>query len=139
MFNATAEIEKAFEENGVKCRISENEQMSGAQIHFVCENIEDLEFRFLSTDDNNDVTMVVPDIMRVAEGKLTEACIIMNRINLENRFVKLVLDEDRIGAWYDFAKNTENIGAAAVEVAVRFAAVIDALYPQLLETLGEKD
>ncbi len=136
-FHATNLITEAFDRHGIKYHVDEREDVASILASFAIRMGPQIDVRFISTDDNNDVAIrVFGLICRVPEDRraaVLEAC---NTLNRKIRFVKFYLDpENSVNMEVDLpiAVNDDCVGECCFELFARIMNILDDEF----HTLGE--
>ena len=136
---ATNLITEAFDKNGFRYRIVEQNDNSAVKAAFTVTAGPRVEALFISSDDRNDVSVRVYGLLkRIPDSKraaVLEAC---NRISSDKRHFKIYLNkESNIDIAYDFMLNTsdEALGEACLEAFGRLQHILDEDYHLIAEAL----
>ena len=144
VFKATNLISEAFDRHDIKYRVSEiGEQLSFADAAFNVSGGPEVHVHFISTDDNNSVSVrifgLVHKIPQTKRAAILEAC---NKVNSTMRFLKFYVDTDGdVIGQYDFLVNTheDGLGESCFELFVRIMQIVNDVYHIFPEALyGEK-
>ena len=137
MFQMTARIYEALKkEENLKVFTEENEKSSEVWLQFGIKNGGSYRIRFISTDDDNDVTVRVFGLVRVEQEKRAALLSVINEINRKYRYFKFYMDDDGdINLQYDFMINCPDPAASAEETVIRIYKMVDDVYPQLMRAM----
>ncbi len=128
VYQTTKDIEAAFKAQNWNYNIDERENSSALITGFNLKSGGSAQFFFISTADK-DLAIRVFQVMDVPAGKESAALQACNKINLDYRYLKFVVDNGHIGAQADVAVETANMGPVAVELLYRALDIIDAALP----------
>ena len=136
VYQATKKIARAFDEAGLKHDIIEASGSSAVKAGFRGENVEGVMVHFISSDDDNDVKVVVLNFLKVPaakRGKVLEVC---NNLNYTYRYAKFLLDNDSdVRVEYDLPLRNTDPGNICVEIMIRFMKILDDAYPEFMKAL----
>ena len=139
IYKATRLIAQALDEEGIRYEVKENEKYSEAIVSFPIKNGPSARVSFISSDDDNDVTVRIFGLVHdVSEDRDVEILKAINKCNDHFRFAKMVMDEDRdINVEYDFPVKTGSdcVGEIACELASRLSSILEDCYPILMKAL----
>lgn len=137
MYKMTRSIHDVLnQKNGLKVFMDETDSSSNAWLQFGVKNGGSYKIRFISRDDDNDVAVRVYSLINVDEPRRIKMLPLLNDLNCKYRYVKFVLDKDGdVNLEYDYPIHCPNPAASAGEIAVRFAKIIDDIYPELMRAL----
>ncbi|MCI6093894.1 MAG: YbjN domain-containing protein [Christensenellales bacterium] len=138
MYQATNKIARTFDREGIK--YTTNTLSSGSSYvsaSFTGDNAKGVDVSFLSSDNDNDVSVRAFSVVKFSEAKIPAMILLANQLNNKYRFVKFTVDTDDqdLNVEYDFPEKTDDVGRTAVELFWRFAKIIDEAYPQMMKTL----
>lgn len=135
IYRATTEIQSAFAAGGIKCRIVEGPKSSAVEAGYSCDQVTFI-VKFISTDDKNDVAVRVFELVKAPSDRRAQVLEAVNELNDHYRFLTFSLDKDsRVDVRYDLTQSTENVGAVARELFIRFARIIEKAYPVLMKAI----
>ena len=137
MFNATCVIETELKKAGFKCHIQDAGELSYVEAGFSGATVV-FTIRFISVDNDNDVRIMTNDFAKIISGKTDKILVLLNRLNREYRYAKFtVSDDEGIFIQYDVPSQIESssLGAIALEIAIRFAKIIDDVYPMIMKEI----
>lgn len=136
MYRSIAEIHQAFDKKGLKHAVNQ------VQDKWIIETVmggdaSKYKFLFIKTDDeDNDVAVRVFSIANVPNAKRMQALRLLNKLQLQYRYVRLNLDDDGdINMEYDFPVEFSPIGEGAVEMLMRCVLILDKIYPELMRLI----
>lgn len=139
IYKATNLITEAFDKHDIKYHVDEREDASIIEASFAVSMGPQIDARFISKDDDNDVAVRVYGLIcKVPEPRraaVLEAC---NTLNGKIRFVKFYLDaENSVNMEADLPLNTGDdcIGECCFELFVRIMQILDAEFHVLAEAL----
>ena len=135
MYHATEVIAKTFSEKGLKYRTREAGKLSMVEAGFDGKIVKNVIIRFLSADDDNDVSVRSTEIACYPEDKREMGYKRCNVINNKYRFLKFVMDDDgNVNAQFDFPQETsdECLGMMAREIFIRSMNIIDESYRDIM-------
>ena len=137
LFHATNLITEAFDRHGIKYHVDEREDVSIVLAGFAIRMGPQIDVRFISNDDDNDVAVRVFGLVCKVPGNrraaVMEAC---NTLNRKIRFVKFYLDpENSVNMEVDLpiAVNDDCVGECCFELFARIMSILDDEF----HTLGE--
>ena len=137
MYQATQRIADAFTGASIKHQAQELGPLSFVEAGFTGDNCT-FRLRFISLDDDNDVKAMTEDFAKIPEARRDAGCRLMNRLNREYKFFKFTMDDKgAVCVQYDFpvTVSEEEVGAIALEVALRCAKVVDDAYPKIMQVI----
>ena len=137
MFRATQEIYRVLQQvDGFKVFTDDNEKSSDAWLQFSVKNGSTYRIRFISKDNDNDVSVRVFGLVRVETEEKPRILAALNELNVKYRFVKFCCDNDGdVNVEYDYPVNCISPAASAKEMVIRFTQIIDDAYPVLMRAL----
>lgn len=136
IYNATKVIDEAFKQAGIKYRVEEGKTTSRVVAGFTPKNGSAIRVNFISSDDDNDVSVRVIAIVSATDDKREAILNVANECNAAYRYCKFVVDDDNdVNAEFDFPVRTQNVGPVAVEIFIRFMKIIEEVYPKFMKTL----
>ena len=137
MFQATQEIYCELQQvDGFKVFTDEHEKTSDVWLQFSVKNGSSYRIRFISKDDDNDVSVRVFGLVRVETEEKPRILAALNELNVKYRFVKFCCDNDGdVNVEYDYPVKAVNPAASAKEMVIRFTQIIDEAYPVLMRAL----
>ena len=134
---ATNEISGEFERLGLQCQVRELEDLSCVEAHYVSEAVPDMTVRFISGDDENDVSMRVHNFVCGAPENAAALTALCNAQNGKYRFVKFVCDsEGSVHLAYDLPLSAVSPAKICIEVFARLCNIADETFPLFVETVG---
>ncbi len=136
IYQATQAIADRFEEENYKFRISEEENTSRVIAGVTCDNTT-IDIHFISSDDDNDVSVRVFRLVRFPEDKLDTILRVVNALNRQFRFARFIVDEEdrSVDIHHDIQSCTQDVGEAAVEMFCRLPNIADDAFPQLMKAI----
>ena len=136
MFNATPVVESALKNAGLKCQAIDLGELSFVQAGFTGENCT-VSLRFISADNDNDVKVMTEDIAKVNSAKQDRMYVVLNNLNVKYKYVKFTMDDNGgVCAQYDVPISVGDcLGAVALEIALRFAKIVDDAYPEIMKII----
>ena len=137
MFKATREIYEALKKDGeLKVFVEEHDRSSAVWIQLMLENGGSYRIRFISTSDENDVELRVYALIQVGQGRMPWMLRLVNELNGRYRFAKFSIDEDGgLNVAYDYPTDCVSPASSAREMVVRFAQIIESVYPEVMRAL----
>lgn len=135
MFQATELICEALLHRDIKCKVREKGGMSLVEVAFSGRNYASVRLYFISNTEGNDVAVRAAELVKFPPErlpKLYEAC---NEANRKYRYVKFVVDPEKgvVNMEMDIPSRCENVGAVAEELLIRAVAILDEVYPKLMQ------
>lgn len=118
--------------------MNEEDSFSDVSVGFNCKNVNSIEVRFISTDDDSDVKVRLFSLLRVPTEKQSAVLEQLNILNNRYRFVRFFLDNDNdVNIAYDFTVSTSSdcLGASCFEMLRRFVDIADEAYPEIMKAL----
>jgi len=128
IYQTTKDVEAAFKAQGWNYNIDEREGSSALVTGFNLKSGGSVQIFFISAGDK-DLAIRIFQVLPVPAGRESAAIQACNKINLEYRFTKFVVDGGNIGAQIDVAMETANMGAVAIELLSRALDIIDNAMP----------
>lgn len=114
----------------------ESESRSYVWLQFGIKNGGSYRIRFISHDDDKDVSVRVFSLVSVDEERRSKVLPIVNKLNAKYRFVKFVLDDDGdVNVEYDYLTDCPDPAASAEEMVIRIVRMIDDSYPELMRAM----
>ncbi|MEE5992855.1 MAG: hypothetical protein V3G42_06400 [Oscillospiraceae bacterium] len=140
MYRATREIYEAFQDNDLKCIVKEYDH-SSILVAGMTGKTTSFEVYFVSKDNDNDVSLRVPDLVHIDPMLMTPLLHAVNKLNFKYRYAKFVVDEEEhtVGIVFDVPLNAENTGPIALELLARACRAVDEAYPVLVQYAGEEE
>ena len=137
MFKVTQDIYRALQQvDGFKVFTDDHENSSDAWLQFSVKNGSSYRIRFISKDNDNDVSVRVFGLLRVDDDQKARILPALNELNVKYRFVKFCCDGDGdVNVEYDYPVNCISPAASAKEMVIRFTQIIDDAYPVLMRAL----
>lgn len=138
IYSATKEIERVFKEKELKYEIAENDAVSALSAKFSAEKAGSFQIYFFSSDEDTDVYVRIPGLVRVPENKRENVLPVVNELNSRVRFFRLFLDKDGdVNLQFDMLQETpmSAVGKAAYELCVRAMQIVDVAYPELMKAI----
>ncbi len=136
MFHATYEIANAFDDEDISYHTEHNENNSRV-IAGISGDYCRYSIQFISSDDDNDVSIRVFDLAKFPAEMLVPVLRTVNDINCKYKYVKFCVDrEDRsISAQYDMPVRTDDPGKSAKMLFHVFIQIIDDVFPVLMRVI----
>lgn len=140
---ATEAIYEALKnaDEDLKVFIEENGDASEAWLQFVVRNGSGYRIRYISEDEDNDVSVRVYGLINLKDQEYCDKIIpVLNKINNKFRYVKFFLDKDGdVNVTYDYPLDNSNPAGSAFEMMVRFVKIINEAYPMMMRAMwGEE-
>ena len=116
MFQATELICEALLHRDIKCKVREKGGMSLVEVAFSGRNYASVRLYFISNTEGNDVAVRAAELVKF-------------------RYVKFVVDPEKsvVNMDMDIPSRCENVGAVAEELLIRAVAILDEVYPKLMQ------
>lgn len=139
MYRATREIYEVFQDNGLKCIVKELDH-SSILIAGMTGRTTSFEVFYVSKDNDNDVSLRVPDLVHIDPMLMTPLLHAVNKLNCKYRYAKFIVDEEEhtVSIAFDVPLNAENTGSIALEMLARASRAVDDAYPILVQYAGEE-
>lgn len=136
IYNATKLIEADFKKSGIKFMIDERQDTSIVVAGFTPKNGSALRVQFVSTDDDNDVSVRLYSLIHASDDKREAMLKVINECNQKYRYCKFVMDDDNdVNVEYDFLLRADNVGPMATEYFIRIMKIIEDVYPSFMKAL----
>lgn len=137
MFKMTTAIYNALIEDGdLKVFTEEHEKSSEVWLQFGIKNGGSYRIRFISHDDDNDVSVRVYSLISVEADQREKVILALNDLNIKYRFIKFVLDDDGdVNMEYDYPVKCPDPSASALEMVIRIVKMVDDAYPALMRAM----
>ena len=133
---ATRAISNALSMTNLKYKVEELNDSSYVSLAFNGEAGNKYTIRFISTDEDNDVSVRVFSICTLQGDKRVRILPALNFLNNKYRFAKFVCDKDGdVNLEYDFPVDTINPAACAEELVRAIAQIIDDAYPVMMKAI----
>lgn len=140
---ATEAIYEALKnaDEDLKVFIEENGGASEAWLQFVVRNGSGYRIRYISEDEDNDVSVRVYGLINLKDQEYCDKIIpVLNKINNKFRYVKFFLDNDGdVNVTYDYPLDNSNPAGSAFEMMVRFVKIINEAYPMMMRALWSEE
>lgn len=135
MFQATELVYETLLRRDIKCRIREKGGMSLVEATFDGKNFAGITLYFISNIDDNDVAVRVANLVKFPPGRLEKLYAACNAANRQYRYAKFVVDPEKgvVNMEMDIPSRCENVGAVAEELLIRAVAILDEVYPKLMQ------
>ena len=138
---ATGLIASEFTRSSLKFASRELQNFSYIEAGFNGNN-GSVTIRFISVDEDNDVKVLTEDFVKFPTSARDRAYRILNTLNRKYKYVKFTMDErdGGISAQYDFPLRLADheVGPVAVELALRFAKIVDDCLPEFNQAIWGK-
>ena len=137
MFKMTKAIYAALKQNeDLKVFTEEDENSSHVWLQFGIKNGGTYKILFISSDNDNDVSVRVFSLLSVEEEQQAKVLLAINMLNSKYRFVKFVLDDDGdVNLEYDYLVHDPDPAASAEEILYRIVNLVDDVYPVLMRAI----
>ena len=137
MHQATRAIYEALKKvSGLKPFTDEVGESSNVWLQFSLENGGSYRIRFISSDEDNDVSVRVFSLISLKGEQRANILPAINFINNKFRSVKFAVHKDGdVNVEYDFPVRTIDPSACAEEIAIRFVQIIKEAYPILMKAM----
>ena len=140
MYQATRAIADALSRTRYKFETGETSKSSHVSLAFRGDNGCQYTIRFISSDDDNDVSVRVYSLLTLQGDQRVRILPSLNFLNNKYRFVKFVCDKDGdVNVEYDYPVRSINPAASAEEMVRRFANIIEESYPVLMKAIWGND
>ncbi|HAJ96585.1 MAG TPA: hypothetical protein DCO72_02460 [Ruminococcus sp.] len=139
MYRATREIYEAFQDAGLNCIVKELDH-SSILIAGMTGRATSFEVFFISKDNDNDVSLRVPDLVHYDPMLTTPLLHAVNKLNCKYRYAKFTIDEEEqtVSIAFDVPLNAQNTGPIALELLARASRAVEDAYPVLIQYAGEE-
>ncbi len=131
----TKEIEAAFKAQNWTYNIDQREDSSALITGFNLKSGDSVQVFFISAGDK-DLAIRVFRAIDIPAGKEDIAIRTCNKINLEYRFTKFVVDNGCVGVQLDVAMETQNMGPVAIELISRTLDILEHSLPTFKSAFG---
>jgi len=135
---ATKIIANKLREQNLKFDIQESGDVSGVILGTVEDGIQ-LQYRMLSQDENNDVSIYTNEFVQYPPNKKDFGLRQINEFNKNYRFAKFVMDPDdgavHVEYFIPMSIGDAEVGDAAVEAMIRLVQIIKDAYPQMMKSI----
>ena len=137
MYKMTKAIYEALKkEENLKVFTEEYEGRSDVWLQFGIKNGGSYRIRFISNDDDNDVSVRIYSLLSVEESHRDKILPAINTLNRKYRFVKFVMDDEGdVNVEYDFPVTSTNPAVSAKELVIRIVKIVDDSYPVLMRAM----
>lgn len=135
MYKALEIISKHFSDRGIKYRTREVGDLGLVEAGFDGDYIKNLIIRYISRDNDNDVSVRTSEIARYPEDKRDLGLRRIAKLNDKYRFLKFVMDDEGdVSAQFDFPVETGDncLGPMAREIFIRAINIIDESYREIM-------
>ena len=140
MFAATAAIADRFTEEEIIFRVMESEESSRIIADAIVEYAS-LSVHFISSDDENDVSVRIPHFVRFTDKEQRDVLRVANDMNNKFRFSKfsVSLEAKAVTMEYDFPEGDDSIADGAVEIFRRMLQIAEEAYPEFMKAIWGKE
>lgn len=137
VYPATQAIYDELKKQELECGIEARDEFSAVHVGINTKNAS-FEARFISRSEENDVALRIFNLLKFPAERTESMLLAVNRCNYRFRFLRFSLDtkNNTVDASYDFTMATDEIGAAAYELLMRSAGIIDDSYPELIKEIS---
>ena len=136
VYKATKAIAEALEAKGIKYSVNELSKSSNVKVGVSGKNVSHFDIRFISSDDDNDVSVRVYSLVKVPEAKLETMLEKLNEMNDQYRYARFHVDSDNeVTVSFDMALCVDNVGDIAFELVARLMKIVDDSYPDLMKII----
>ena len=139
MFAATAAIADKFTEENIIFRVMESEE----SCRIIADAVVDyaaLSVHFISSDDENDVSVRIPHFVRFKDKERRDVLRVANEMNNKFRFCKFSvnLETEAVTLEYDFPEQDDNVAEGAVEIFRRMLQIAEEAFPEFMKAIWGK-
>ena len=100
------------------------------------ENVNSVKLLLFFSEDNSNVHVIAPQLVKVPSGKLDHMYKVVNDVNKYFRWVKFLIDEDGdVQAEADCILDMDTCGQECLEIIQRTATIVDQAYPTFMKEL----
>ncbi len=134
MYNTIAEIEKTFQSVGLACKSHDEGNLSFLETVLTDKSCT-ATARLISNGNDQDTKLITNAFVTVPPRKQEAALVLLNEMNRSFKFAKFVMGDDGgVYGEYDIPAclNKSGPGAAALEVTLRFAQIINDVYRKIV-------
>ena len=137
MYKATEEIYEAFQDAELHCETDENDEGHTYVRAGISTKLTSFSMLFISTDDDNDVSMRIFNFVRFDEEKRGSVLFAANKLNRMFRYVKFFVDFDdnTVTVAMDFPVSCDNVGQTAIEILFRMMDISDEAYSEFMKAI----
>lgn len=136
---ATRLIQETLESKGMKnVRVEVRDHISFVKVGFQGKVAPGKDFFYISSDEDNDVTVRSETIAHVPEDKIAQVLRVTNEAHRKYRFSKYFLDKDGdLQIQADIPQETGDaaVGPVAFEYLIRMVTFLDDTYPDIMKAL----
>lgn len=134
VYQASKKIGEALDAKDLNYVIEEHDHSSVVVSHLVGKNAKNLIIRFISSNDDNDVSVRFFAIADGSKGDKNKINALLNELNGKYRYICFYMaDNGEINASYDVALSIgEDLGPVCCEILIRFWNIIDEAYPEIV-------
>lgn len=126
MFKATKKIADYFKQAGVPYAVEDGREESAVVAEISGVYVGGSKARFVSCDDENDVTVTVRDFISLSETQRANIYQTLNELNGMFRYLRFRMDKDgHLLAEYDLPTSSANIAEQAFELFLTIMDVLD--------------
>lgn len=137
MYNTIAEIEKTFQSVGLACKSYDEGKLSFLETVLTDKSCTAIA-RLISNGNDQDTKLITNAFVTIPPRKQEAALVLLNEMNISFKFVKFVMGDDGgVYGEYDIPAclNKNGLGAAALEVTLRFSQIIKDAYQRIVKDL----
>lgn len=142
MFHATELISQFFDEKEIRYRIQDLDEVSVVTAN-VAVDYTTFIIQFLSRDNENDVSIRVPNFVRYGNKNSATVLRVAAECNALFRYVKFTVntEEHSVSVEYDMPQETADdaLGECVHEMFRRIMQICDEAYPKFMEALWGRD
>lgn len=137
VYPATQAIYDELKKQELECGIEARDEFSAVHVGINTKNAS-FEARFISRSEENDVALRIFNLLKFPAERTESMLLAVNRCNFRFRYLRFSLDtkNNTVDASYDFTMATDDVGAAAYELLMRSAGIIDDSYPELIKEIS---
>lgn len=140
MFASTQEIADRFREEEIVFRILESEETCRICADAIVDYAS-FSVHFISSDDENDVSVRVPHFVRFKDKELRSVLHVANAMSSKYRYFKFSVNREAeaVTIEYDFPEQESNISECAVEIFRRILIVAEESYPEFMRAIWKEE
>ena len=137
MYKATEEIYQAFQEAALHWTADENKDGHTYVRAGISTDLTSFNLLFISTDDDNDVSVRIFNFVRFDEEKRGSVLFAANKLNNTFRYAKFIVDlsDNTVTVATDFPVSCNTIGETAIEILYRFMDISDEAYSEFMKAI----
>ena len=132
------ELDRRDVSRDIKYAAEEFGEVSALLVEFDIDNGPTVTMQFISTDDENDVAVYLPGIVKnIEESKVDEMMKVVNECNCAYSHIKFCMNKDHVDIEYNLPIEIgdHTVGAAACEIFERIVSAADEVYPRFMRVI----